>query len=213
LSAPRSSAAKPPAKLRAALARLPLDRMRVLECASGPGLYLQHFGTGSIGLDSSEEACAKAASIPLQVRHCDLDQENWANALADDEPFEAAWLCDVLMHVASPEGFLAQLPAQLAPGAPVLSIEWTLPRKGRLIGLRTFLSRCIPGTRVAMSEPTHLRYFTQEEVETLLKEAGFIIEKRWLHSFSGILGARFWTMLVHSFWPVQTILARAPACK
>jgi hypothetical protein len=64
-----------------------------------------------------------------------------------------------------------------------------------------------------MSEPTHLRYFTQEEVETLLKGAGFIIEKRWLHSFSGILGARFWTMLVHSFWPVQTILARAPACK
>ncbi len=208
MSASSPSKPKQPAKLRAALKRVPLHQLRVLEPASGPGLYLAHFGRGSIGLDSSKQACARAAANGLTVRHVDLDRESWREQCADSDPFEAAWLCDVLMHVADPAAFLSELLNHLAPGAPVLVVEWTLPNRGPLYTLRSFFARRVPGARMVLEEPTHLRFFRPSELEALLRAAGLVIEDHWLHSFAGVWGASLWAKCSNSFWPVRTILAR-----
>jgi SAM-dependent methyltransferase len=199
-----------PAKLRAALKRVPLQDLRVLEPACGAGVYLRNFSSQSLGLDNSDGALAKAKAAQLNVRKCDVDQEGWTASLDGDEPFEAAWLCDVLMHVADPVRFLGQLPSVLAGGAPVLCVEWTLPDRGPLLGLRTWIARCLPGAKMVLDEPTHLRFFRPRELEQLLTEAGYTIEDRWLHSFDGLLGGALIAKLSSSFWPVRTILARAP---
>jgi SAM-dependent methyltransferase len=197
-----------PAKLRSAARRVPLGELRVLEPACGPGLYLSHFGPGSVGLDASEQVCAEARAKGLDIRSCNLDQPGWSAAVDGEQPWQAVWLCDVLMHVAEPAKFLAELTTTLAPGAPVLCVEWCLPAPGPLHGLRRFLWRRMPGMSAILSEPTHLRTYHQAEIEALLNDAGLHVEATWLHSFEGKPLAKAAEFLARGFWPVRTILAR-----
>jgi hypothetical protein len=187
---------------------VPLGELRVLEPACGPGIYLSHFGPGSVGLDSNQEACSGAEAKGLDIRGCDLDKEGWSAAVDGDPPWQAAWLCDVMMHVADPAAFLAELTPTLAPGAPVLCVEWCLPNPGLFAGLRRFLCMRMPGMSAILSEPTHLRTYQIGEIEALLQCAGLRVEATWLHSFEGKPLARIAEFLTRSFWPVRTILAR-----
>lgn len=201
-----------PAKLRAALERLPLDRLRVLEPASGPGLYLGHFGPGSRGLDrSAEVVAASAGRLPadrdLAVEQADLDQPGWALPYRD---FEAAWVCDVLCHVRDPRAFLAELRACLQPGAPLVVVEWTLPASGALAGLRDALARAVPHAKDILHEPEHLRVLRADELESLVGDIGFELTARRLHSFHGKPLERLAASLTRPFWPVRTWYFRRP---
>ncbi|MDF1798062.1 MAG: methyltransferase domain-containing protein [Planctomycetota bacterium] len=195
-----------PAKLRAALEQLPLDRLRVLEPASGPGLYLGHFGPGSRGLDRSAEVVAASAKrLPagrdLAVEPADLDQAGWALPYRD---FEAAWVCDVLCHVREPSAFLAELRDCLRPGAPLVVVEWTLPAAGALVGLRDALARVVPHAKEILNEPEHLRVLRTDELEALVADAGFEPTAQRLHSFHGRPLGRLAARLTRPFWPVRT---------
>lgn len=188
-----------PRSLAAALERFPLERLRVLEPACGPARYLAHFGPGSVGLDREPAVVAAAADAPYSILARDLDAPGWQ---ADLEGFEAAWLCDVLMHVRDPEAFLAALPSALAPGAPVLLVEWCLPGRP----LADALARRVPGARDVFETPEHHRTFTRAELEDLVRRAGYRIEGHWLHTFearSPWLAATL-TALTGRFWPVAT---------
>ena len=161
-----------------------------------------------MGLDSNQEVCAGAEARGLDIRCCNLDQPGWSAAVVGEQPWQAAWLCDVLMHVAEPADFLAELTRALTPGAPVLCVEWCLPAPGLFAGLRRFLCLRMPGMSAILSEPTHLRTYHLGEIEDLLKSAGLRVEVTWLHSFEGKPLARLAEFLTRSFWPVRTILAR-----
>ncbi len=190
-----------PAKLRAALAELPLDRLRVLEPASGAGLYLRHFGAGSRGLDRSSDVVAGAGAGDLDIALCDLDTPGWSRA---HPGFEAAWLVDVLCHVADPRAFLAELRACLVPGAPVVSVEWVMPERGPRQALRDRLALAVPSARATLNDPDHLRTLRADELEELFGDLGYTLTARRLHSFHDRPGARIATALCHGFWPVRS---------
>ena len=199
-------AAAAPAKLRAALAEIPLDRLRVLEPASGPGTYLRHFGPGSRGLDRSGEVVERASrelarSDDLAVDRVDLDAPGWSSGYRN---FEAAFVNDVLCHVTDPRAFLAELRACLAPGTPVVAVEWTLPADGAARGLRDRLALAVPHARNILHDPEHQRILRADELEELFAELGYTLVARRLHSFHGRPGGRLASALCHGFWPVRT---------
>ena len=198
-----------PAKLRAALAEMPLDRLRVLEPASGPGRYLRHFGPGSRGLDHAPEVVAASSEVlgqaaaerDLAVELVDLDAPGWSR---DRGGFEAAWVNDVLCHVADPRSVLAELRACLVPGAPVVVVEWTRPARGPALGLRDALAGAVPGARATWSDPDHRRVLRADEVEELCADVGLELVARRLHTFTGRPGGRLAAALTHTFWPVRS---------
>lgn len=193
-----------PASLDAALARLPLDRLRVLEPACGPGQYLAHFGPGSRGIDRNP---AVVEASPLAITQADLDQPGWSKAVPSAPKFEAAFLCDVLMHVADPAAFLAELPSLLEPRAPIVLVEWVLPPGP----IAQFLARRVPGATEVFSTPKHLRTLDAAEVPALFKAAGYRLQNTWLHSFEGNPAAAILRTLIRPFWPARTWLFTAPA--
>lgn len=192
-----------PRSLAAALARLPLERLRILEPACGPARYLAHFGPGSVGLDHDPAVVTAFERDGNDREHRilerDLDGPGWEADLAG---FEGAWLCDVLMHVRDPSAFLTALQRTLAPGAPVLLVEWCLPGRP----LADALARRAPGARDVFETPEHHRTFTRGELEDLVHRTGYRIEGHWLHTFdarSPWLAATL-SALTSRFWPVAT---------
>lgn len=191
-----------PRNLAAALRRFPLDARRVLEPACGRGRYLRHFGPGSVGLDRDAGVLRDCAEAPFEVRPADLDAPGWSAGLAG---FEAAFLNDVLMHVADPPAFLAELRGTLAPGAPVFLVEWCLPGRP----LADALAKRVPGARGVFGTPEHLRVFTRADIEALVSAEGYRVVATWLHTFDAAGGplaplARGLAPLARPFWPVQT---------
>lgn len=187
-----------PRNLAAALRRFPLDQKRVLEPACGKGRYLTHFGPGSVGLDHNAEVVAAfnaELGRPQSIRHVDLDAPDWNAGLAG---FEAAYVCDVLMHVADPAAFLRNLATTLAPGAPVFVVEWVLPGGA----LANALARRVPGARDVFTWPEHLRVFIRAELEDLVETCGYRTLGRWLHTFDA--RAPWLAPCVKRFWPVAT---------
>lgn len=196
-----------PASLRAALKRVPLDRMRVLEPACGRGQYLIHFGPGSRGLDRvPQPAFEPAPSQDLAIVQADLDQPGWSAQLENEPPFEAAFLCDVLMHVADPVAFLTDLPRTLTPGAPVFLVEWTLPHRP----LQRKIARLVPGSRAVFETDEHLCTFETRHISALFVAAGFTLDTNYLHSFEGTPLASPLRALVRPFWPSRSWLFRSP---
>ena len=193
-----------PRNLAAALRRVPLDTLRVLEPACGGGKYLRHFGAGSVGLDRNMRLPQDFRGAPQSIHTVELDEPGWTAGLAG---FQAAYLCDVLMHVRDPLGFLRDLQPTLEPGAPVLLVEWFLPGGA----LTNWLARRVPGARDVFETPQHIQTFTRQEIEALVNRAGFRIQDQWLHTFDARLA---WIVqLVRSFWPTRTwhLVAESPA--
>jgi hypothetical protein len=198
--------------LRAALARVPLTELRVIEPACGPAAYLRHFGAGSRGIDRSPEVCKSARKslaavgrADIDVVAVDLDQRGWSHELPPP-PFEAAFLCDVVMHLTQPAAMLAELATLLVPNAPVLAIEW-VQRHG---AVRSRLARLVPGAHSVFTTKKHHRHYHSDQLVALYESAGFQLEDSWLHSFEGRPGGALLRLAIGSFWPARTWLLRAP---
>lgn len=192
-----------PRSVRAAVDALGLDRRPVLDAACGPGTYLTHFGPGSFGLDGDRAAATAARARGCTVLERDLDATGWS---ADLPPFEAAWLCDALVHLRDPGAFLAELRSVAPPGAPVAVVEWVLPERGRV---RRALAMATPGARAFWARADHLHRFTEPGLWRLLREAGFEPEGRVLHSLPAALRRGPVEPLVGAWLPPRTLVARA----
>ncbi len=195
------SAGRLPAKLRAAFAEAHFERLAVLDLACGPGAHLAHFGPGSLGLDRSSEAVASARGLGLQAAWADLQQAGWSSGLG---PFEAAWLCDCLVHLPDPDRCLVELHSLLQPGAPVLIVEWCLP-EGRAAAA---LASRFPGAAAHFAHPEHLHRFTVAELSRRIQAAGLRLERVVPHGLPRALrsGPRALLNLV----PPRTLIARVP---
>lgn len=201
-----------PASLRAALRRIPLGELKVLEPACGPATYLAHFGPGSVGIDRSPEAAragrtrlASMGKSAVQIQECDLSARGWSEQLK--LPFDAAFLCDVVMHLEEPAPFLAELATCLVPGAPVLLVDWTLPRGS----FRRALTLKVPGAKDVFTTKKHFRNYQTDELLALFSSSGFKPESTWLHSFEGRPWAPLARLAIAPFWPARTWLLRSPA--
>lgn len=203
-----------PKSLRAAQRHLPLASLRVLEPACGAGHYLRHLGPGSRGIDRSSSirgrfaaSLAESGAQDIEVLTADLDRAGWSACLAEQPAFEAALLCDVMMHIEHPAAFLDELARSLPPGTPVVLIEWTLPRGA----LRARLARALPGAREVFTTPKHLRSWRADELIGLFESHGYTLVDSWIHSFEGRLAGRLMADLVAPFWPLRTWLLHSPS--
>lgn len=201
-----------PASLRAALRRVPLEKLKVLEPACGPATYLSHFGPGSVGIDRNPEV-ARAGRAQLasdgrddvKIQELNLAPPGWSEHL--EVPFDAAFLCDVVMHIEEPAPFLAELAKCLLPGAPVVLVEWTLPRGA----IARKLALAVPGAKDVFTTKKHFRTYHPDELLALFAGCGFTPESTWIHSFEGRAWAPIARGAIAAFWPARTWLLRSPA--
>lgn len=188
-----------PRKLQRAAEHIDLEGMRVLDIGCGYGVYLAHFSAQSLGLDRSPERVEFARSIGLRAELCDVEARDWTAGLG---PFDRVWLCDILVHLADPQAFLASLHALLAPDARLVITEWLWPENRRLAAL---LARAVPGGREVLDNVLHLHRFSARSIAALLASAGFLVEMSYNHTFTNA-AAR---VLSSPIWPPRTIIARA----
>jgi SAM-dependent methyltransferase len=193
----RHFASGPPRKLRSVLTRLPLGSARVLDVGCGYGVYLVHFGAGSVGVDRDRARVAFARSLGRRAEVRDVEQPGWTEGLGR---FDFVWLCDLLPHVEDPRALLRTVTEVLAPGGALVISEWLWPtaRCWRALALR------LPGARRVHDHPEHRHRFTRVDLDELLDEAGLAVEDSWIHT----VRAGWIAGLIHPFWPPRTVVAR-----
>jgi SAM-dependent methyltransferase len=169
-----------PRRLRYALERWPLDRLKVLDVGCSYGHCLVHFGPGSVGIDNVEEHVEFCRSLGLEARRVDVDGED---ALADiaDGAFDVLWVSDILEHLDAPRLLVRRLRPKLKPDGRLILFVTTLPRNRLFRGLLR-----ARGIRPFEAEAHHYQY-TLETIRYLVERAGYAVEEiaapglpRWL---------------------------------
>jgi methionine biosynthesis protein MetW len=122
------------------------------------------------GVDTDEEALAKAAERGVDVARVDLDREPLP---FEEGYFDAVVSLDVIEHVLDPGTFVRELARVLRPGGKV----YLATPNVRFLGyLRTLL---LQGRfPLTSSDPQgwqggHIHFFTNGDLEALLQESGF----------------------------------------
>jgi ubiquinone/menaquinone biosynthesis C-methylase UbiE len=113
--------------------RLPFRRRRkLLEVGSGVGaqteILLRHFPEIHVtGIDINDAQLAEArrflATVPWAAGRYDIRKMDAEKLQFDPESFDAAFLCWMLEHVASPPRVLGEVRRVLMPGAPIVCSE------------------------------------------------------------------------------------------
>lgn len=182
---------------------------RVIDLCCGAGRYLEHFAPGSLGIDRDPAVIEGLVAKGLDAQCADLDRPGWSETLRGRGPFDAAWLCDCLVHLAEPRTCLTELAALLRPGAPLLVAEWVLPEPGGIAApLRRALCLAVPGARAHWRHPEHLHRFTASTLAALLAQAGFRVERQYLPILPPRLANGRAASLLGSFWPARLFVAR-----
>lgn len=148
----------------------PLAGKRALDVGCGAGLVcepLARMGARVTGLDAAPEniAAAKAHAEPQRL---DIDYRNEGIELFGESGFDLVTSLEVIEHVDDPKGFVAGLARALADdGLMILSTpNRTAMSKLMLVELAEMMGRIPKGTH------HHEQFFTPEELEKLLDEAG-----------------------------------------
>lgn len=157
------------------VARLPRPLRRVLDVGcgeGGAGRPLREAGASWISGIELDPAAAESAS-----RRYDEVVAGRAEDALDrvQAPFDTILLYDVLEHLVDPRSFLEGLLGVVAPGAHAhVSVpnarHWTLLRDLAVRGSFGY-------TDVGHRDATHLRWFTRSDLEKLLEEAGWRVER------------------------------------
>ncbi len=167
---------RPPRRVEFALTHFRLGEIRVLDVGCGEGSHLQHFGTGSVGLEIQRDSIARGRSHGRDIRPWDFSDGFPAEL---EGGFDAIWCSNLLEHVPSPHTFLLDARRLLRPRGLLLAVVPMTKRCAvgpwrfhRLLGSlhRTFswLRRPLPGSitpRRHTSGSLAMRLFTG--VETL----------------------------------------------
>lgn len=135
----------------------------ILDVGCGPGLYLAaltQLGYHVAGVDGNSVFIQEARQITDQVYQADLDVQGLTQFGA--ESFETILLLDILEHVEDDEKLLREA-ARVA-------------RRNVLISVPTKAPEGLHDTQLMLgsySDPTHRRYYSFEDLQTLLQKAGF----------------------------------------
>lgn len=148
----------------------PLADKRALDVGCGAGLVcepLARMGAKVTGLDAAPEnvAAAKAHAKPQRL---DIDYRHQGIEAFGESGFELVTSLEVIEHVDDPEAFVAGLARALADdGLMILSTpNRTAMSKLMLVELAEMMGRIPKGTH------HHEQFFTPDELEKLLNQAG-----------------------------------------
>ncbi len=158
-----------------------------------------------IGIDHDSEALAKARTRLEEALQVDLESATWVKDLSLNMVggFNVILFGDVLEHTRNPAEILKQSKALLKPGGRVIV---SVPN---VVNLRVRLKILMGKFEYEDSgilDRTHLRFFTKESAQSLVKDAGFRIvdsdvsgyslPHRLIRIFPGLLAVQFITAAV-----------------
>jgi len=138
---------------------------RLLDIGCGAGEFIavaQRSGYDTLGIDTSEAAVEICRSKGLDARVGDLDSVSGR--------FDVITMWDVLEHVADPTALLIRARESLNENGILLA---KVPAFGSL-SIR--LSAAIPRLAgLLLGAPGHVQFFTRASLETLARNAGFVV--------------------------------------
>jgi O-antigen biosynthesis protein len=145
---------------------------RVLEFGCGPGHVtraLKERGCQVTGLEGDPVAAERAAEHAEQVLVMDFDVEDYAAKLVGEQ-YDVALFGDVLEHVREPLDLLRSVRPLLRRGGYVVI---SLPNVAHIDVRLALLRGNFKYKPWGLLDETHLRFFTRDSVEQLVREAGF----------------------------------------
>lgn len=153
----------------------------VVDLGAGSGIVhhaLRDIGVGYHGLELHPVAVEHMRSQGISATQCDLsDFEAVRSALDAIPSVGALLLLDVLEHLMQPQELLSALSAwAIDHGRPMLVVS--VPNVSHYdIALRLLCGRWVP-TTMGLLDSTHIRFFTEETLTTMLQRTGWEIVTR-----------------------------------
>ncbi len=153
---------------------------RVIDLGSGAGLVgrmIRPRGYGYLAIDADEAAVALLSDADLEHEQCDItDLAKLTEILGRYNDIGAVVVMDVLEHVAQPQAILAGL-ADWARHHDIPMIL-SVPNVAHFdLGVGLLLGQWDP-RRSGLLDSTHLRFFTNDTLESLVTKAGWRIVGR-----------------------------------
>lgn len=145
---------------------------RVLEFGCGPGHVtraLKERGCQVTGLEGDPVAAELAAEHAEHVLVTDFDTDDYAAKLVDEE-YDVALFGDVLEHVREPLELLRSVRPLLRHGGYVVI---SVPNVAHIDVRLALLRGKFEYKPWGLLDETHLRFFTLDSVQQLVREAGF----------------------------------------
>jgi len=153
------------------LRRLPA-KGAVLELGPGSGAMTKVLvarGYEVTVVENDAQALQAMQALGVKMIAGDLEQAQWLESLAGAR-FDAVLACDVLEHLRNPEALLLHLAGLLRPmGQLVISVP-NIAYAGVLAALRNGV---FDYADKGILDRTHLRFFTQRSMQTLLLDCGW----------------------------------------
>lgn len=124
------------------------------------------------GIEIDAESAEQARPFCQHLIIANLESLDWEKTF-ETEKYDVIIAADVLEHLMHPEACLAKLQKLLMPeGYFVLS----LPNVGHNGVIAALLNQTFPYKKTGILDETHLRFFSKQDIESLLSQAGFLIE-------------------------------------
>jgi SAM-dependent methyltransferase len=169
----------PSRTVRLLLEKYQFDRKRVLEIGSAYGYDLIHFGEGSVGLDVREVFREFGASVGLDIRLANVEQE----LPIFEQPFEAVYAGNIVEHVVAPHLLLMRFHRVLVDGGLLgIKVPLTPPR-----WIGSLYKQA--GLHHDYDNMQHISFFTPITIKWTVERAGYEViglhspllsSKRWL---------------------------------
>lgn len=166
--------------VHAKVVRLVGTNKRVLElgCATGyMSRVLREQGCQVVAVEINRDGAARAAEFCERVIVGDIEHVDLALELGADV-FDVIVAADVLEHLRDPVSILMKVKRFLGPGGYVVA---SIPNVAHGSVRLALLTGKFPYGEYGLLDSTHLRFFTQESMEKLFSDAGFVVVHQSQH--------------------------------